>query len=262
MDPPDDVGVGDVPGLGRIAELEARREEHRAHRAIGEDRAALGEELPPATVLRPLGAGGRDATTSRPAASTTQATARVARRPVRVGSVARSTTRDGTVRSMIATCHHTVRVTEVDPPLDVCPSCIEEGGWWKHLRQCLICGKTGLLRREPQPPRERPLSAPRATRSSATRNPTSDWIWCFADEVNLRQTEGIWEEVDLFFEAGIWFADQAAEQTGTFDPGAGRGHPEGFPVGEFASAYREVRGHGDLDAEKTAALEAIPGWHW
>ena len=42
MDPPDDraLGQGDVPHLGRIAELEPGREEHRAHRAVGEDRRA------------------------------------------------------------------------------------------------------------------------------------------------------------------------------------------------------------------------------
>ena len=37
MDPPDDVRMAQVPDLGRIAELEAGREEHRAHRAVGED---------------------------------------------------------------------------------------------------------------------------------------------------------------------------------------------------------------------------------
>ena len=43
LDAPDDVRVGQVPDLGRIAELEAGREQHRAHRAVGEDRAALVE---------------------------------------------------------------------------------------------------------------------------------------------------------------------------------------------------------------------------
>ena len=162
---------------------------------------------------------------------------------------------------MIATCHHTVRVTEVDLPLDVCPSCIEEGGWWKHLRQCLICGRTGCC---DESPNRHASGHYRADGHEIIRNAESDgdWIWCYADEVNLRKTEGIWEEVDLFFEAGIWFAGQAVEQTGTFDPGPDDVTPEGFPVGQFASAYREVRQTGELDAEKTAALEAIPGWHW
>ena len=63
VDAADHVGVGDVPGLGRVAELESRGEEHRAHRAVCEDRAALRQQLPPATVLgtldgrRPDGSG-------------------------------------------------------------------------------------------------------------------------------------------------------------------------------------------------------------
>jgi hypothetical protein len=60
----------------------------------------------------------------------------------------------------------------------------------------------------------------------------------------------------------MWFASQSVEQTGSFDPGPDEVSPEGFPVGQFVSAYREVRQRGELDAEKTAALEAIPGWHW
>ena len=129
---------------------------------------------------------------------------------------------------MIATCHHTVRVTEVDPPLDVCPSCIEEGGWWKHLRQCLICGKTGCC---DESPNRHASGHYRSEGHEIIRNAESDgeWTWCYADEVNLRLTEGIWEEVDLFFEAGIWFANQAVEQTGTFDPGPDEVTPEGFP---------------------------------
>ena len=45
VDPPDDLGLAQVPDLGRVAELEAGREEHRAHRPVGEDRAALGQEV-------------------------------------------------------------------------------------------------------------------------------------------------------------------------------------------------------------------------
>jgi uncharacterized UBP type Zn finger protein len=168
---------------------------------------------------------------------------------------------DGTVRSMIATCHHTVRVIDVAPPMDVCPSCIEEGGWWKHLRQCLVCGKTGCCDESPN------RHASGHFRSEGheiirSAEPGEDWIWCFADEVNLRKTEGIWEEVDLFFEAGMWFAGQIAEQKGTFEPAQDDVTEEGFPIGEFATAYRQVHGEGTLDEEKTAALEAIPGWHW
>lgn len=162
---------------------------------------------------------------------------------------------------MIATCHHTVRVVEVGPPQDVCPSCIEQGGWWKHLRQCLICGKTGCCDESPN----RHASGHYRNEGHEiirSAEPAEDWIWCFADEVNLRHTGDLWEEVDLFFEAGVWFAAQRAEASGTFDPGPNEVTPEGFPIGEWASAYREVHANGELDAEKTAALEGIAGWHW
>ena len=44
MDAAHDVRVGQVPDLRRIAELEAGLEEHRAHRAVGEDGATAVEE--------------------------------------------------------------------------------------------------------------------------------------------------------------------------------------------------------------------------
>ena len=44
LDATHDVRVGQVPGLGRVAELEAGGEQHRAHRPVGEDRAALVED--------------------------------------------------------------------------------------------------------------------------------------------------------------------------------------------------------------------------
>ena len=52
LDPPNDLRLADVPDLRRIAELEARREQHRAHRPVGEDRAALVEQGAPARVRR------------------------------------------------------------------------------------------------------------------------------------------------------------------------------------------------------------------
>ena len=52
VDAPDDVGVREVPDLGRVAELEPGREQLGPHRAIGEDRRAAVEELLPAGAAR------------------------------------------------------------------------------------------------------------------------------------------------------------------------------------------------------------------
>jgi hypothetical protein len=60
----------------------------------------------------------------------------------------------------------------------------------------------------------------------------------------------------------MWFATQKAESSGTFDAAPDEVTTEGFPLGEWASAYREVHASGELDPEKTAALEGIAGWHW
>ena len=49
VDPPDDVGMAEIPDLRRVAELQAGREQHRAHRAIGKDRLTVRQECLPAS---------------------------------------------------------------------------------------------------------------------------------------------------------------------------------------------------------------------
>jgi hypothetical protein len=61
LDPPDDVRLGQVPDLGRVAELEAVGEQHRAHRTVGQDRAGLVEEVAEALA----GLAALDSTTGR-----------------------------------------------------------------------------------------------------------------------------------------------------------------------------------------------------
>ena len=48
MDPPDDVGLRQVPDFGRVAEHQAVGEEHRAHRTVGDDRPVRGDQVAPA----------------------------------------------------------------------------------------------------------------------------------------------------------------------------------------------------------------------
>ena len=54
---------------------------------------------------------------------------------------------------MTAVCDHFEVDGQVDPPLDVCSSCIEIGAQWEHLRQCLTCGRTGCCNLSPTPSR-------------------------------------------------------------------------------------------------------------
>ena len=46
-------------------------------------------------------------------------------------------------------CPHFATAIEVDDPLDVCPTCVEMGSTWVHLRQCLVCGRTGCCDNSP-----------------------------------------------------------------------------------------------------------------
>jgi len=79
-------------------------------------------------------------------------------------------------------CAHFETGVEVDPPLDVCPTCVEMGSTWHHLRQCLNCGLTLCCDGSPN----RHMSAHnRLTGHPMMRSgqPGEDWRWCFPDEL-------------------------------------------------------------------------------
>ena len=70
---------------------------------------------------------------------------------------------------------------EVEPPLDVCPTCVEMGSQWVHLRQCLICGRTGCCDNSPNRHASRHAAdANHALIRSA--QPGELWAWCFPEE--------------------------------------------------------------------------------
>jgi CPA2 family monovalent cation:H+ antiporter-2 len=50
---------------------------------------------------------------------------------------------------MTIDCPHADAATAVSPPLDVCPGCVETGGSWVNLRQCLTCGLTACCDASP-----------------------------------------------------------------------------------------------------------------
>jgi len=83
---------------------------------------------------------------------------------------------------MTEACAHLETAVEVDPPLDVCPTCVEIGSTWFHLRQCLICGRTGCCDNSPN---KHATAHFRETGHPMIRTaqPDEDWLWCYLDDI-------------------------------------------------------------------------------
>ena len=159
-------------------------------------------------------------------------------------------------------CPHVANVIDVAPGLEVCESCMERGGVWKTLRQCQMCGGTNCCD------------------SSANRHATAhhketgheivrtleagqDWSWCYVCEKTMRRDiDGSWSDVDPFYDAGLWFAQRLAAETGGLDVKPDQTTTEGFPLGVWIATYRDRRRNGKLDPEQATNLEALPGWTW
>jgi hypothetical protein len=159
-------------------------------------------------------------------------------------------------------CRHLDRITDVSPGLEVCETCIEVGGVWKTLRQCLVCGRTTCCNSSPG------RHATRHFRETGhelirTLEEGQDWSWCYACEQVLgRDPNGDWAIVDPFFEAGLFHARRLAADRGIFAAEPDESTPEGFPLGVWLTTYRERRRDGALEPEQAAELEALPGWEW
>ena len=163
---------------------------------------------------------------------------------------------------MRTTCRHVTGLAPVPPPLDVCETCMKSGGTWLHLRQCLSCGLTGCCDSSPnQHASHHARDAGHPVFRSAEED--EDWSWCVVDEQTLRQdADGSWSDVDTFFEAGLWYAQQIAADSGTVEPAPNATTDDGFPLGTWARTYRDRRRDGAIDPEQVDALEALPGWRW
>jgi uncharacterized UBP type Zn finger protein len=79
-------------------------------------------------------------------------------------------------------CEHVDQVRQVSPSADGCEDCLRIGGWWVHLRLCLICGHVGCCDSSPHRhatahwhDTQHPLIA--------SREPGEDWWWCYPDEL-------------------------------------------------------------------------------
>ncbi len=97
---------------------------------------------------------------------------------------------------MTGPCPHFETVVEVEPPKDVCESCVEIGGRWVHLRQCLVCGRTGCCDNSPN---THATKHAHETGHAIIRSaePGETWAWCYPDsEVFEPTAAGGWELVE------------------------------------------------------------------
>ena len=158
-------------------------------------------------------------------------------------------------------CLHADAIADVADPLDVCEACMEIGGTWVHLRQCLTCGRTLCCNDSPN----RHMAAHwNDTGHPVMRgaSPGEQWIWCFADDAMIRPTTDGWETYDPFLEAGVEIAGPYLRGGGSPDPAEDLMTPHGFPLGDWFAYARDLHESGDLRAADVEALEALPGWHW
>jgi len=91
---------------------------------------------------------------------------------------------------MTSFCDHFEEGPQVDPPLDVCSSCIEIGGTWVHLRQCLTCGRTSCCDASPN---RHATAHFQETGHPMVQSvgPDDEWRWCFPDDrIYLRGAAG------------------------------------------------------------------------
>ena len=77
-------------------------------------------------------------------------------------------------------CEHYEPDPRVDAPLAVCSACVEIGGDWVHLRQCLRCGRTGCCDMSPN---RHATAHFRETGHPMIRSAGLDdeWWWCYED---------------------------------------------------------------------------------
>jgi hypothetical protein len=158
-------------------------------------------------------------------------------------------------------CPHGDAVQPVPAPLDVCEACIEIGGEWVHLRQCLTCGRTLCCNDSPN----RHMTAHwNETGHPLMRgaSPGEQWAWCFADDAMVRETPDGWETYDPFLETGALVARDHLASGGSPDPAEDFVTRHGFPLGEWFSYVRDSHGDGTLDPQDAELVEAIPGWRW
>ena len=80
-------------------------------------------------------------------------------------------------------CKHFDDLEDVKPSSTKgCEECLKMGGYWVHLRECLICGNVGCCDSSPNKHATKHFHA---TKHPVIRSiePHENWGWCFVDEV-------------------------------------------------------------------------------
>jgi len=158
-------------------------------------------------------------------------------------------------------CPHVALIQPVPDGGSVCPSCVEIGGTWVNLRQCLVCGQVGCCDSSPDTHATRHFQD---TGHPVIRSimPDEHWMWCYICNLQFQERAGRYVAVDAFLDAGLWFASQLPPATSIAEirPDDTVGHD--FPLREWVATYQERGRQGDLDDDQRAALEAIPDRRW
>jgi len=162
---------------------------------------------------------------------------------------------------MVVDCPHLDTITAVPDGGNVCPECVALGATWVNLRQCLACGQVGCC---DSSPKTHATKHHQATGHPVIRSimPGQDWLWCYRCEKTFRELDAEYVLVDSFFEAGMWFIGQHLAAGGTLDIDPELVVGDGFPLGSWATTYRDRGQRGELRSDERQALEELPGWTW
>jgi hypothetical protein len=95
-----------------------------------------------------------------------------------------------------------------------------------------------------------------------TLTPGQDWIWCYVDEATMRNVDGRWVAVDLFFEAGIAFMREHLTGGGDATIDESFTTAKGFPLGRWVAEMRRREAADELDTDQRAQIDQLPGWRW
>lgn len=87
-------------------------------------------------------------------------------------------------------CRHLDQIHDVTPSAKGCEDCLKMGGWWVHLRMCMVCGHMGCCDSSPNKHATKHFHG---TRHPIMRSmePGEDWGWCYIDEMELDFSPGM-----------------------------------------------------------------------